>query len=187
MRYINKYMTTVTTFAAVGLLAGCSASLSRVQPSAQSAYQTQSAIKRRVALGQFSMPLTRDKKTILCGRDEDVRLPNDMTYSSYIKDAFATTLDKANRFSPSIYRGVHELSAHISTAEFNSTAGKWVINGKVRVDHNRPIAIKTQTNFTVAGEAYSSCQLVASGFRNAAAHFVDKSLANPVIVKQLNR
>lgn len=187
MTNFKNSLTIAASITTISLLAGCAQTVNRVQPSAESAYRTQTAIQRQVSLGKFTMPETRDRKSILCDQQGDLQLPDNLTYSTYIEDAFAKTLSKANRYSPTIERGVHELSAHINTAEYNSTSGVWIINGNVRVDYNKPVRINTKTSYDIAGQAYSSCKTVAIGFETATANFVNQSLTNPRIVAELNR
>ena len=168
-------------------LSGCIPNnVERFQPDAIQAYQITNAVSKKVVLGNFSMPAEKDKNHILCRLSGNIYLPNKMTYSNYIKHAFAVVLITAKRYSTEKTANTHRLSANITDINFSSLSGKWTIAADMRVDNRAPVRIISTTKFGTSWDAGAACQNVAQGFETAVQDFISKTLNNSRIKREWN-
>ncbi|MEY3196650.1 MAG: hypothetical protein RLZZ59_16 [Pseudomonadota bacterium] len=68
------------------------------------------------------------------------------------------------------------LSIELEDVTFNSIGGSWTIHGKVMVDSNPAINIKTNTHFGTAFDAGSACHNAAGAFEEAVTDFIKEVL-----------
>ncbi|OGO92410.1 MAG: hypothetical protein A3F41_00370 [Coxiella sp. RIFCSPHIGHO2_12_FULL_44_14] len=169
------------------MLSGCTSNnVPNFQPDAMQAYQITHTVSKGIVLGDFSMPAEKDKNHLLCRLSGNVYLPNKTTYSQYIKHAFATVLITANRYSVEKTAKTHTLSSDITSVNFDSLGGKWMISANMRVDHYPLVSISSSTRFGTAWNAGTACQNVAQGFETAVQDFISQTLNNPRIKRELN-
>ena len=124
---------------------------------------------------------TGDKDAIMCRMAGNIYLPNKMTYSKYIHDAFKKVLLAADRLSED-KNDPNALLITVTKVDFSSTSGEWYINAKVKVGNNKPVKINSVTKFGTSWIADSACHNVANAFDEAVGNFVNKVLTNSQII-----
>ena len=179
----------IVSLSLVGLvLSGCSSfNVQHFTPDVVASNAVARSIPHKVALGAFTLPANKDKNSIMCRLAGDIYLPNKMTFSQYIKHAFAAQLISANRYASKEVKARHVLSAQLERVDFGSLSGTWTIKGRLAVDRNPPVGIKSETKFGTSYFAMSACENVAKGFEVAVQNFVEKSMSNPTLVSQLRK
>jgi hypothetical protein len=169
-----------TTF----LLTSCvSTNVKAFNPDTVAAYKLQHAGDSKISVTSFSMDKD-DKNKISCRMGGNIYLPNAMTYSQYIKNAFEKTLIVANRFSEKSTAN-HTIAAKITDVDFDSMEGHWDISALIIIDNKNPIEIHSQADFGTSWDAYSACNNATDSFSSAVQKFVDQTLSNPQIKKEL--
>ena len=169
------------------LLSGCiSNNVKGFTPDVTAAYDLKSNIAKKIALGDFTMPTSKDKTSILCRLSGEVYLPNKMSYSQYIKEAFRKILITANRYSTT-HSKTHTISANIKDVDFSSVLGEWSISAAIKVDNHPSVVINSVTHFGTSYNSWSACRNVAESFQTATQDFISKVLHHSVIKRALNQ
>lgn len=137
----------------------------------------------RVFINKISMP-EGDVDSIMCRAVGNIYLPEKMTYSTYISDAFRKTLLAIDKYSETP-AGAHSLDVKLLKVTFSSMAGEWVIDASVSVDGGQPVAVNSVTQYGTAYIAETACRNTADAFDVAAAAFVRQVLTSPEITKTL--
>ncbi len=125
-----------------------------------------------------------DQNSIMCRMVGNIYLPNKMTYSQYVEDAFKKVLVSADRWS-------HEkiadrtLAVVLTKVDFSSTSGEWYINANVKIGNNSPTIIKNTTKFGTSWIGEYACKNAAESFEEAISNFVNEVLTNHNIIHKL--
>ncbi len=179
---MNKWISLTMMVTLISFLSGCSNEVKNFIPN----YAQESIIRNNIAKKitiKTIMP-KNDKNAVMCRMNGNIYLPNKMTYSQYVEDAFKKSLVLANRLADE-GRNSHGLLITLTKVDFNSAIGKWYINADVKVNNNVPVEIKNTTSFGTEFFADAACSSVANTFDRAVGNFVDEVLSNSTVVNHI--
>ena len=167
-------------------LAGCDTNdVQQFNPNYLGGQQLKQSLTKQIALGTFSMSNSADdKNSLTCRLAAHIALPNNTTYSQYIKQAFAIQLGSIGRYNTT---GPHTLSASIQSLDFDSVEGTWTLVGNMQVDANPTVNINSLTRFRTSYDGVDACRNVTDAFQTAVQDFISKTLENPTLQKELNQ
>ena len=183
---MNKFIYGSLVVISVMLLGGCSSNNVKrfsVDNHHINKAKMEKSITKKIAIKDVVMA-NGDKNAIMCRMVGNIYLPNKMTYSQYIKDAFNKTLLSMNRLSEDS-NSASSLMINLNKVEFSSTSGKWYIDAGVKVGNHAAIDVSSITEFGTSFVGEFACRNVAEAFDEAVGNFVDKVLSNPKIINNL--
>lgn len=173
----------VLAFAAANLSGCVSVNAKAYQPDILTVNQLKSSLKNNVSVGTVKLE-QGDTNKILCRLAGDVYLPDKMTYSQYIKQAFEEQLLAANKLADK--SSDKALNVDLKAVDFSTVEGSWTISANISVNDNSPIFIKSVYDFGTSFVAYAACKSAGQAFEGAVAHFINQVLTNSSILKELN-
>lgn len=113
-------------------------------------------------------------------------LPQKMSYSQYIRDAFDKTLFALGK-QATLNDSEHSMSVALTKVEYDSRYGKWTIEGDITVDFYPPIHVDSFVTFEQSVIPFKACKNTVNAFESAVAMFVKRSFTHPMVLKFLNR
>jgi len=137
----------------------------------------------KIHITNVSMP-EGDTNSIMCRAVGNIYLPEKMTYSVYIKEAFKKTLLVLDKYAEATEEG-HKLNIQLDKVTFDTLAGEWIIDAKVSVDGKPSIVVNSVSQYGTAYIAETACRNTAEAFDIAAGAFVKKVLTTPEVLKDL--
>lgn len=175
-RFINLTILLSTLF----LMACSSMNVKKFNPDPLHKANIEKSIKKKVAVKVIMHK--NDVNSIMCRMAGNIYLPNKMTYSQYIADAFKKTLVSANRLSDD---NNNVLLVELTKVDYSSTSGKWYIDAITKTGKSTTVEIKSVTEFGTSWDAGSACNNVANAFEEAVGNFVNEVLSNTTIINNL--
>ena len=166
-------------------LTGCmSSNVKTFQADPMQTHHIEQNINGTVYVGTFNMA-EDDNNSIFCRMAGNVYLPDKMTFSQYIKNAFEKNLVIAKKYEDEAMEATHQISADIKIVDFSSMAGAWEIAAYIKVDDEEPVYIETETEYGSSFDAYTACKNTAESFEMAVQHFVRATFEHPKIAEAL--
>ena len=79
----------------------------------------------------------------------------------------------------------HTMNVKLTKIDFCTISGEWYIDADVTIDGNKPVSVKTTTEYGTAYIADQACHNTAEAFEEAVTNFIKKVLNHKDIVKAL--
>ena len=114
-----------------------------------------------------------DRCFIMCRMSGNIYLPNNITYSKYIEDAF----EKVLMYSDG-QKKTKNLKIELTKVDVNTVSGKWTIKANAYIDGQQAKEILSVTKFGTAYVADSACRNAAEVFEDAVTEFIEKVIQN---------
>ena len=132
-----------------------------------------------LAVGEFTAT-TPGQFELRCGFSQLIKMPHNMPYEKFIREAFINELKKAGAYSLDQIEAARVITGHLDTFKLDSDSGSWIIK--------LTIEFKSGEVFTVT-ENYQhdeiSCQRAASTLVPAIQDLIQKIITNPVFQSKM--
>ena len=184
---MSKWILVTMISALISFFSGCSQEVKKFNPKPVYEISLRSNITKKILI-KVKMS-EKNKNAIICRMNGNVIfLPNKMTYSQYIEDAFRKTLMLPNKLAEEDSKedsNYNALSITLTKVDFNSAIGKWYINANVKVNNNTSVEIESTTSFETNYFVETVCSNVVGAFDKAVGNFVEEVLSNPKIIANI--
>ena len=167
-------------------LSGCASQTAQnYSPSVLQARKIAQTVPAGIKLTPFTMPQSENMNTLSCREFGAVTLPAKLTISSYIQNAFANVLQKANKQTHQQNNIISMLGMNLTAVDFSTISGTWTITGQAVVDKHAPVAINSTSDFAGNWYSWNACEEAAQSFPVAVNNFIQQTFANVQIKKEL--
>lgn len=178
----NKLLATCSVLALVAVAGCASSNIKSYRVDQGATYEFQNLNIKPVNFVGVTKP-DNDSTSIDCRMGISINLPQKMTYSKYVDDAFKKTLHVLNKLNGDA--SSPKMSIVLTKVDFSSMSGKWYIEGDVTIDGHKSISVKTASEYGTAYVAESACQLTADAFDEAVKQFIKDVLTNAHVSSHL--
>lgn len=163
--------------------AACTHTTPRYSPSATNVQQIQQITKNasvKIQDGDFSA--IKEKKSIMCRAAGPVAVPENKTFTQYIKDAIFDEFKIAGIYDKN---ALTKLSAKLDFIDFSSgmTDGNWTIRMTFSSKTVSPFTVESVHEFSGSFIASMACQQVAQELPIATQKFILKVVSHPSFKK----
>ncbi len=158
------------------LLSACSGTTPRYSASSDNVIELRSLGSRnssKVRLGNF----TGDQKSTMCRLQTSITLPEEETFSGYIKGAFKNEFVIADIYDED---AAVELSGRLVGVEVDSVGtGTWNLEMEFTVSGKSPFTVKVSYPYRSAYAAYQACRNAMNALPMAVQELVHKVVQHP--------
>ena len=181
---MKKSFLLIGMLSSVVLLSGCGHAVSNYSPSSVNVNLLHGLKQnaKAVNLGKFTDP--NNTRALVCRLEGDEKMPDHVTYVSYVKNALKSELSQSGLYSPN---SKIKLDATLNRVSFNSVTGSadWKIQMTFNDHIQKPYVIASTYHYSTDIIADVACAQVSHAFAPAVQQFLHTVYQNPHFKKTL--